>query len=62
MKKEIYFRRLPHPYYLKRLKQRFRLTPITVNGVSVATISEGDETVFQKCADMGFFEVRNRKF
>lgn len=61
MKKEIYFRRLPRPATLAKIKQRFQLTPITVNGISVAIIVEGDEDVFQKCVDMGFFEVRNRK-
>ena len=61
MKKEIYFRRLPHPVSLAKIKQRFKLTPITVNGISVATIADGDEDVFQKCADMGFFDVRNKK-
>lgn len=59
MKKTIYFHRLPHPYYLAKLRQRFRLTPITVNGISVATIAEGDEEIFQKCADMGLFKIRN---
>ena len=62
MKREIYFHQMPHPYYLNRIKQRFHLTPITVNGVSTATVDEGDEEVFNRCAEMGFFQIRNRKY
>lgn len=53
---------MPHPYYLNKIKQRFHLTPITVNGVSIATIDKGDEGIFQTCLDRGFFQARNRNF
>lgn len=53
---------MPHPYYLNKIKQRFHLTPITVNGVSIATIDKGDEGIFQTCLAKGFFQLRNRNF
>lgn len=59
LKRVIYFRRLPSPDKLHKLKTRFNLSPITVNGLSVATIGTKDIDVFQKCIERGFFEVRN---
>lgn len=61
IKRVIYFRHIPPPSHLKKLKQRFRLSPITVNGLSVATISPADLNLFQQCVDLGFFQIRNIK-
>ena len=60
MERIIYFRRLPRRQELDKIKQRFHLSPITVNGISHAIIDDGDEQVFNKCEQLGFFEVRNK--
>lgn len=61
MERIIYFRRLPRHSDLDRIKQRFHLSPITVNGISHAVIDDGDVQIFNKCVQLGFFEVRNQK-
>lgn len=55
----VYFRRLPKPLDMAKLRQRFLISGVTVNGIAHATVLPGDEDVFQKCIDMGFFEIRN---
>lgn len=57
----IYWRRMLTPDKMTRLKERFHISGITVNGLSIATIDDGDEEIFQQCVDRGFFTVRNHK-
>lgn len=61
MKRVIYFRRLPSAANLAKFKERFHFGGITVNGEAIATVDPGDGGIFQKCADMGFFEIRNKQ-
>lgn len=57
----IYWRRMLTPDKMQKLKARFHISGITVNGLSIATIDDGDEEIFRQCIERGFFVVRHRK-
>lgn len=57
----IYWRRTLDPDKMRRLKERFHIGGISVNGLSLASVDDGDEEIFQQCIDRGFFIVRGQK-
>lgn len=60
IQKVIYWHRKLSQNALDKIKRRFHITVITVNGESIATLDDGDEEAFRKCIDGGFFIVRNK--
>lgn len=44
----------------RKIKDRFGLSGMTVNGESVGDISQSDYPLFLECAKRGFFTIRNK--
>lgn len=60
MKATIYWHKRLDPVNIAKIKKRFHIDGITVNGISTAVIDVDDEDLFRECLKRDFFRLRGK--
>ena len=60
MKATIYWHKRLNPVSTAKIKKRFHIAGITVNGLSTAIIDTDDEELFRECLKRDLFRLRGK--